>query len=65
MRNVSLALVMGMGLLVGACGGDAHVGSAAASSAIALEGAAWDGGTGIDPTAKSDKVRVIQFFVPG
>lgn len=65
MRILSMALVLGLGVLVGACGDKADTGGASGSTGIALEGAAWDGGTGIDPTTKSDKVRVIQFFAPG
>lgn len=65
MRILSLALALGLGLLVGACGDKADTGGTPSGAAIPLEGAAWDGGTGIDPTTKSDNVRVIQFFSPG
>lgn len=39
-----------------------HDGDAPAS--MALAGASWDGGEGFDPTAKSDKVRIVAFFKP-
>ncbi len=74
MRFLSLALALGAAMLIGACGDKADTGGATtggtggpggAGAGIALEGAGWDGGTGLDPTAKSDKIRVIQFFKPG
>ena len=78
MRFLSLALMLGAALLIGACGDKADTGGTDAGDSsdagkpdtpakvgIALAGEGWDGGAGIDPMAKSDKVRVIQFFKPG
>ena len=81
MRVLSLVLMLGAAVLIGACGDKAEDGGTAAGDTggsgtpddagppkkapIALAGAAWDGGEGIDPTETSDKVRVIQFLKPG
>ena len=60
-----MALLCCLALPLGACGDDAGTKGTGRAAGVALDGATWDGGPGVDPTQPSDKVRVIAFFKPG
>lgn len=77
MRITTLVLALTAALLIG-CGaekddttkntGDSGTNNSSsgdsAGTGIALNGAGWDGGDGIDPTKASDKIRIVQFLKP-
>jgi hypothetical protein len=72
MRLTALALALGAAICLAACGDSPDkptksgaTNEGAAKTGAALAGDGWDGGTGLDPTQKSEKVRVVAFFKPG
>ena len=72
MRLTALTLALGAAICLAACGDSPEkptksgtTNEDATQTGASLAGGGWDGGTGLDPTQKSEKVRVVAFFKPG